>query len=41
MDVGSHSVLICEIIGVAGLSRAEGLVYFHRAYHALGSGRDA
>ncbi len=36
MDVGSHAVLICEIIGIAGLSRAHGLVYFDRGYRALG-----
>ena len=37
-DVGSHTLLICEIAGVAGLARGDGLVYFNRAYHALGPG---
>jgi flavin reductase len=36
VEVGSHHVLICEVVGIAGLARAEGLVYFNRAYHALG-----
>jgi flavin reductase len=35
-DVGSHSVLICEIVGLAGLERDDALVYFNRAYHRLG-----
>jgi len=34
-EVGGHTVLICEIVGVAGLERDEALVYFNRAYHAL------
>ena len=34
-DVGGHTVLICEIVGIAGLERDEALVYFNRAYHAL------
>ena len=35
-DVGNHTVLICEIVGLAGLGRVEALVYFNRAYHRLG-----
>ena len=35
-EVGSHTLLICEIAGVAGLARGDGLVYFNRAYHSLG-----
>jgi flavin reductase len=34
-EVGGHTVLICEIVGIAGLERDEALVYFNRAYHAL------
>ena len=33
--MGGHTVLMCEIVGVGGLERDEGLVYFNRAYHAL------
>ena len=34
-EVGGHTVLMCEIVGIAGLERDEALVYFNRAYHTL------
>ena len=36
-DVGSHSVLICEIVGLAGIERNEALMYFNRGYHVIGT----
>ena len=36
VDVGSHTVLFCEVMGVHGLSREDGLIYFNRGYHAVG-----
>jgi flavin reductase len=35
-DVGSHSVLFCEVVGVADGTLASGLFYFDRAYCAIG-----
>jgi flavin reductase len=35
-DVGSHTILICEIVGLGGIERDDALVYFNRAYHTLG-----
>jgi flavin reductase len=35
-DVGSHSVLFCEVVGVADGTIASGLLYFDRAYCAIG-----
>jgi flavin reductase len=35
-DVGSHSVLFCEVVGVANGTLASGLFYFDRAYCAIG-----
>jgi flavin reductase len=37
-DVGTHSVFFCEVVGVSMASQAGGLVWFDRAYHALGAG---
>jgi flavin reductase len=34
-DVGSHSVLFCEVVGVADGTLASGLFYFDRAYCAI------
>jgi flavin reductase len=36
-EVGGHTVLFCEIVGVAGLERGDALVYFNRAYHRIGA----
>ena len=35
-DAGSHSVLICEVMGVRQGTPGEGLVYFRRNYHGIG-----
>jgi flavin reductase len=35
-DVGSHSVLFCEVVGVADGTLASALFYFDRAYRAIG-----
>ena len=35
-DVGSHSVLFCEVVGVADGTLASGLFYFDRAYRTIG-----
>jgi len=35
-DVGSHSVLFCEVVGIAHGTLASGLFYFNRMYHAMG-----
>ncbi|QBK04335.1 FMN reductase [Hylemonella gracilis] len=35
--VGTHDVLICEVLALAMGDRAQGLVYFDRGYHALGA----
>lgn len=40
-EVGTHTVLICEIVAIAGLTREDGLVYFNRAYHALSAATEA
>jgi flavin reductase len=37
-DVGSHSVLFCEVVGVIHGTPASGLFYFDRTYYALGNG---
>ena len=40
-EVGGHTVLICEIVGVGGLERQDALIYFNRAYHKLGPAGEA
>ena len=34
-EVGSHNVLFCEVQSLHLAQRAEGLIYFNRAYHHL------
>jgi flavin reductase len=34
-EVGTHDVLICEVLAITTGERAESLIYFNRAYHAL------
>ena len=36
MQIGTHSVLFCEVQTVALDGRNEGLIYFNRAYHEVG-----
>jgi flavin reductase len=36
-DVGSHSVLFCEVVGIADGTAAPGLFYVDRAYCAIGT----
>jgi len=36
-DVGTHTVLICTVSGIAGENGPAGLVYFDRAYHSVGA----
>ncbi|MBS9475963.1 flavin reductase [Ancylobacter radicis] len=35
VEVGTHDVLFCEVVGLASGDGAEGLIYFSRRYHAL------
>ena len=35
-DVGTHTVLFCEVDGLRSGSLHEGLIYFARAYHRIG-----
>ncbi len=35
-DVGTHTVLICTVLGIAGEAGPAGLVYFDRTYHSVG-----
>jgi hypothetical protein len=35
-EVGTHSVLFCEVEAVRIADRVEGLIYFNRAYHPIG-----
>ncbi|WP_246519731.1 flavin reductase [Ancylobacter lacus] len=35
VEVGTHDVLFCEVIGLAAGDAREGLIYFGRRYHAL------
>jgi flavin reductase len=37
-EVGTHSVFFCEVVGVSTAAQPGGLVWFDRAYHALGAG---
>ncbi|MCK8785949.1 flavin reductase [Roseomonas sp. NAR14] len=36
-EVGTHSVLFCEVLDLALADRPAGLIYFDRAYHRLGA----
>lgn len=36
VDVGTHKVLFCEVIGIKEGDGAEALIYFQRAYHKVG-----
>jgi flavin reductase len=36
-EVGTHSVLFCEVEEIATASQPEGLIYFNRLYHRIGS----
>ena len=38
-EIGTHSVLFCEVAALAAGLRHEGLIYFGRAYHSI-SGAD-
>jgi len=35
-DVGTHAVLICEVVSVSAGTVDRALFYFDRAYHGLG-----
>lgn len=35
VEVGTHDVLFCEVVGLATEGAREGLIYFSRRYHAL------
>ncbi len=37
VDVGTHSVLICTVVAMAGEGGPAGLTYFDRAYHSVGA----
>jgi flavin reductase len=34
-DIGSHSVLVCEVIGIERHEMASSLIYFDRGYHRI------
>jgi flavin reductase len=34
-EVGTHDVLICQVLAIRTGERAESLIYFNRGYHAL------
>ena len=36
-EVGTHSVLFCEVEAIATALQPEGLIYFDRLYHRIGS----
>jgi flavin reductase len=36
-EVGTHSVLFCEVVQIATAPQPEALIYFNRLYHAIGS----
>jgi flavin reductase len=36
-DVGTHTILICTVAGIAGEGGPAGLTYFDRAYHSVGA----
>lgn len=35
VEVGTHDVLFCEVVGLAHGDAREGLIYFSRRYHAI------
>jgi flavin reductase len=37
IDIGTHTVLICTVAGIAGEGGPAGLTYFERAYHSVGA----
>jgi flavin reductase len=37
-EVGTHSVLFCEVVGLQSGASHEGLIYFGRAYHRIALG---
>ncbi len=37
LDVGTHTVLICTVVGIGGEAGPAGLTYFDRAYHSVGA----
>ncbi len=36
-DVGTHTILICEVVSMTGEYGPAGLTYFDRAYHSVGA----
>jgi flavin reductase len=36
-EVGTHSVLFCEVVEIVTAPQPEGLIYFNRLYHHIGS----
>lgn len=36
-DVGTHTILICEVAAISGEHGPAGLTYFDRAYHGVGT----
>lgn len=36
-DVGTHTILICEVVSIAGEHGPAGLTYFDRTYHSVGA----
>jgi len=40
-EVGTHSVLFCEVEEIATALQPEGLIYFNRLYHRIGSPLEA
>ncbi|MDQ0511391.1 flavin reductase [Angulomicrobium amanitiforme] len=41
VEVGTHDVLFCEVVNLASDGAQDGLIYFGRRYHAVGSGGEA
>ncbi|QIB34131.1 flavin reductase [Ancylobacter pratisalsi] len=41
VEVGTHDVLFCEVVGLAQGGAREGLIYFSRRYHAVVGEPDA
>lgn len=41
VDVGTHSVLFCEVLSVGGGDPSEGLIYVGRRYGSVGAREDA
>jgi flavin reductase len=38
VDVGTHTVLICRVVGIEQGAARDGLIYFGRRYHAVDAG---